>query len=228
MSRVQVLSAVQFGFAFFENPVFAGSDPCGRKKSQNGSVFFRKKAGTKKREKSLEISRFSAVWLAKRLFSSCGPILTTQHGRGRRIRTRDPRFWRPVLYQLSYTPLRRQYYSTHPAKKQGVSRKIRKLFCVQIAQQEPEAGDRQRKVFRKIRAAYPVQTKIRTLVNRQKSGSYTGGDKGSRTPDLLNAIQALSQLSYTPVKHRVTVHCHATRGYYITRQTVCQELFGKS
>jgi len=30
------------------------------------------------------------------------------------------------------------------------------------------------------------------------------------------------------VKHRVTVHCHATRGYYITRQTVCQELFGKS
>ena len=148
--------------------------------------------------------------------------------RGRRIRTRDPRFWRPVLYQLSYTPVQRQYYSTHPAKKQGVSRKIKKLFCVQIAQQEPEAGDRQRKVFRKIRAAYPVQTKIRTLVNRQKSGSYTGGDKGSRTPDLLNAIQALSQLSYTPVKHRVTVHCHATRGYYITRQTVCQELFGKS
>ena len=43
---------------FFENPVFAGSDPCGRKKSQNGSVFFRKKAGSKKRGKSLEISRF--------------------------------------------------------------------------------------------------------------------------------------------------------------------------
>ena len=116
----------------------------------------RKNSGSKKREKSLEISRFSAVWLAKRLFSSCGSILTTQHGRGRRIRTRDPRFWRPVLYQLSYTPVQRQYYSTHPAKKQGVSRKIRKLFCVQIAQQEPEAGDRQRKVFRKIRAAYPV------------------------------------------------------------------------
>ena len=27
---------------------------------------------------------------------------------------------------------------------------------------------------------------------------FFGGDKGSRTPDLLNAIQALSQLSYTP------------------------------
>ena len=124
---------------------------------------------------------FSAVWFAKGLFSLCGSILTTQHGRGRRIRTRDPRFWRPVLYQLSYTPVQRQYYSTHPAKKQGVSRKIRKLFCVQIAQQDPEAGDRQREVFRKIRAAYPVQTKIRTLVNRQKSGFYTGGDRPTKS-----------------------------------------------
>ena len=26
-------------------------------------------------------------------------------GRGGRTRTRDPRFWRPVLYQLSYTPV---------------------------------------------------------------------------------------------------------------------------
>ena len=40
----------------------------------------RKNAGSKKREKSFEISRFfSAVWLAKRLFSLCGSILTTQH-----------------------------------------------------------------------------------------------------------------------------------------------------
>ena len=28
---------------------------------------------------------------------------------------------------------------------------------------------------------------------------YDGGDKGARTPDLLNAIQALSQLSYIPI-----------------------------
>ena len=28
---------------------------------------------------------------------------------------------------------------------------------------------------------------------------FYGGDGGSRTHDLLNAIQALSQLSYTPV-----------------------------
>ena len=29
----------------------------------------------------------------------------------------------------------------------------------------------------------------------------SGGDEGDRTPYLLNAIQALSQVSYTPVKH---------------------------
>jgi hypothetical protein len=31
-----------------------------------------------------------------------------------------------------------------------------------------------------------------------------GGDKGSRTPDLLNAIQALSQLSYIPTNKNGT------------------------
>ena len=41
----------------------------------------RKNAGTKKREKSLEISRFLAVWLAKRLFPSLGSKLTCQYGR---------------------------------------------------------------------------------------------------------------------------------------------------
>jgi hypothetical protein len=30
-------------------------------------------------------------------------------------------------------------------------------------------------------------------------GRLDGGAKGSRTPDLLNAIQALSQLSYGPI-----------------------------
>ena len=29
---------------------------------------------------------------------------------------------------------------------------------------------------------------------------YDGGDKGSRTPDLLNAIETLYQLSYIPKK----------------------------
>ena len=31
-------------------------------------------------------------------------------------------------------------------------------------------------------------------------GTVTGGAEGNRTPDLLNAIQALSQLSYSPSK----------------------------
>ncbi len=30
--------------------------------------------------------------------------IPTEDGRGSRIRTRDLRFWRPPLYQLSYTP----------------------------------------------------------------------------------------------------------------------------
>ena len=32
-----------------------------------------------------------------------------------------------------------------------------------------------------------------------RSVVHNGGDEGDRTPDLLNAIQALSQLSYAPV-----------------------------
>ena len=32
-----------------------------------------------------------------------------------------------------------------------------------------------------------------------KPAFFIGGGKGNRTPDLLNAIQTLSQLSYTPV-----------------------------
>ena len=34
-----------------------------------------------------------------------------------------------------------------------------------------------------------------------RSVVHNGGDEGDRTPDLLNAIQALSQLSYAPVEY---------------------------
>ena len=34
-----------------------------------------------------------------------------------------------------------------------------------------------------------------------RSVVHNGGDEGDRTPDLLNAIQALSQLSYAPVQY---------------------------
>ena len=35
--------------------------------------------------------------------SSINPL--SESSRGDRIRTRDLRFWRPTLYQLSYTPI---------------------------------------------------------------------------------------------------------------------------
>ena len=43
----------------------------------------------------------------------------------------------------------------------------------------------------------------------------SGGDEGDRTPDLLTASQALSQLSYAPV----------TRKYYRGRLSLMQGLF---
>ena len=46
---------------------------------------------------------------------------------------------------------------------------------------------------------------------------FCGGDKEDRTPDLLNAIQALSQLSYTP----------DWLVYYSTGVGICQGLFLK-
>ena len=73
-----------------------GSSPFGR-------LFLTVYLKKRRREKTGEISRnlpFSLVF-------SVGSFLTDNDGRGRRIRTRDPRFWRPVLYQLSYTPVQR-------------------------------------------------------------------------------------------------------------------------
>ena len=56
-------------------------------KPRNASIKIRKVLGSKKREKSLEISRFLAVWLAKRLFPSLGSKLTCHHGWDSRTRT---------------------------------------------------------------------------------------------------------------------------------------------
>ena len=52
---------------------------------------------------------------------------------------------------------------------------------------------------------------------RNSEGLYIhdGGDEGNRTPDLLTASQALSQLSYAPV----------TRRYYRGRLSLMQGLF---
>jgi hypothetical protein len=37
-----------------------------------------------------------------------------------------------------------------------------------------------------------------TIAGNMLDDFFTGGAEGNRTPDLLNAIQALSQLSYGP------------------------------
>ena len=40
---------------------------------------------------------------------------------------------------------------------------------------------------------------------------HSGGDEGVRTPDLLTASQALSQLSYAPIREKVAMV--ETRGF---------------
>ena len=42
-----------------------------------------------------------------------------------------------------------------------------------------------------------------------------GGDKGDRTPDLLHAMQALSQLSYAPALFALTGNSIAKRTYIV-------------
>ena len=44
---------------------------------------------------------------------------------------------------------------------------------------------------------YPTYRKKKSRIH--KNSRLYGGDKRDRTADLLNAIQALSQLSYTPI-----------------------------
>ncbi len=53
------------------------------------------------------------------------------------------------------------------------------------------------KVSHTMRPSFPVKQKI--LGNTRFPRICLGGDKRDRTADLLNAIQALSQLSYTPI-----------------------------
>ena len=55
----------------------------------------------------------------------------------------------------------------------------------------------------------------KALRNSEGLCIHDGGDEGDRTPDLLTASQALSQLSYAPV----------TRRYYRGRLSLMQGLF---
>ena len=47
--------------------------------------------------------------------------------------------------------------------------------------------------------------------------SFFGGDEGDRTPYLLNAIQALSQVSYTPKTFVILSHFFRKIKYYFKK-----------
>ena len=55
--------------------------------------------------------------------------------------------------------------------------------------------------------------------------SAFGGDKRDRTADLLNAIQALSQLSYTPIEFVRQPRWPANNEYYSRIEGKSQALF---
>ena len=60
----------------------------------------------------------------------------------------------------------------------------------------------------------------------KKTVVFDGGDKRDRTADLLNAIQALSQLSYTP-RFAVRRGAPCERWYYSTGGLKMQALFSE-
>ena len=58
--------------------------------------------------------------------------------------------------------------------------------------------------------------------------SLVGGDKRDRTADLLNAIQALSQLSYTPIYHASSAFPPQRKKYDTRKYKRCQSHFKKN
>ena len=74
---------------------------------------------------------------------------------------------------------------------------------------------------------YP-KTKKNTANQTVYGVIFCGGDKRDRTADLLNAIQALSQLSYTPIfgslsdSFRIIAYCgEKSRGYFKKFSIIC-------
>ena len=61
-----------------------------------------------------------------------------------------------------------------------------------------------------LRCAGSLKQEMRaTLMSLGETRFSSGGDKGSRTPDLLNAIETLYQLSYIPNKLGIVYHTSA-------------------
>ena len=79
---------------------------------------------------------------------------------------------------------------------------------------------------KKFRPSQPRGDKIELFLTENKEKvlktgvfrTFCGGDKRDRTADLLNAIQALSQLSYTPI----FCCCPRQLLYYSNEMWICQ------
>ena len=56
---------------------------------------------------------------------------------------------------------------------------------------------------------------IRKNIHRPNTVGAFGGDKRDRTADLLNAIQALSQLSYTPERYNITIYVYKFQDLFL-------------
>ena len=81
--------------------------------------------------------------------------------------------------------------------------------------------------------AFAPHTKKKSLENIVFSRLFVlGGDKRDRTADLLNAIQALSQLSYTPIFGFAFVSWPVVLtgdvSYYSRGGGKCQQVFSKN
>ena len=109
--------------------------------------------------------------------------LRKHSGRGRRIRTLGTRFWRPLLYQLSYTPM--PFHITPPASRalkyntknklpcQAFAPKIRKVFACAHTRHVSQSQLRKKCVFPPARKR--VYLKCKSLSAKPRAASSEKG-----------------------------------------------------
>ena len=88
-------------------PLVAATFPKGTAFGGGGKVSGRAKGPIL--EGAVERSETGGVLLKTKRTSSEEPV---RHGRGSKFRTHGTRFWRPLLYQLSYTPIRSEEHTS--------------------------------------------------------------------------------------------------------------------
>ena len=90
-----------------------------------------------------------------------------ENGRGSRVRTRDLRFWRPSLYQLSYTPSGRGVgYAMRGVKSRGLPHGICSLFRLALFAHSMCT----RRLHRILRARAAVAHQTRRMLHQQTKG----------------------------------------------------------